>query len=136
LDTPCASVVGVRQRLGLESFSWPPGETAGFRRAASRVARPIVQKRGTTLVCAAISWRKNGTLVLYDVSSSDMEGSRCPLASREYSHDGRKGTLRSSTACSARPLCEGSFLMPALDCRLSALINFDGHEVFAGFQWP
>jgi hypothetical protein len=32
-------------------------------------------------------------------------------------------------------LCEESFPMPALDYRLSALLNFDGHEVFAGFQW-
>jgi transposase len=35
---------------------------------------------------------KNGTLVLYDVSSSYMEGSCCPLAHRGYSRDGRKGT--------------------------------------------
>jgi Transposase DDE domain len=37
---------------------------------------------------------KNGTLVLYDVSSSYMEGSSCPLAHRGYSRDGRKGTLQ------------------------------------------
>jgi transposase len=37
---------------------------------------------------------KNGTLVLYDVSSSYMEGSCCPLAHRGYSRDGRKGTPR------------------------------------------
>jgi Transposase DDE domain len=37
---------------------------------------------------------KNATLVLYDVSSSYMEGSRCPLAHRGYSRDGRKGTLQ------------------------------------------
>ena len=36
----------------------------------------------------------NGTLVLYDVSSSDMEGRCCPLAQRGYSRDGRKGTLQ------------------------------------------
>src|SRR4051795_4320617 len=36
----------------------------------------------------------NGTLVLYDVSSSYMEGRRCPLAKRGYSRDGRKGTLQ------------------------------------------
>ena len=34
------------------------------------------------------------TLVLYDVSSSYMEGRRCPLAKRGYSRDGRKGTLQ------------------------------------------
>jgi transposase len=37
---------------------------------------------------------KDGTLVLYDVSSSYMEGSCCPLAHRGYSRDGRKGTLQ------------------------------------------
>jgi len=37
---------------------------------------------------------KNGTLVLYDVSSSYMEGSHCFLAHRGYSRDGRKGTLQ------------------------------------------
>jgi transposase len=36
----------------------------------------------------------NGTLVLYDVSSSCMEGHCCPLAKRGYSRDGRKGTLQ------------------------------------------
>ena len=37
---------------------------------------------------------KNGTLVLYDVSSSYMEGTHCSLAHRGYSRDGRKGTLQ------------------------------------------
>ena len=36
----------------------------------------------------------NGTLVLYDVFSSYMEGHCCPLAKRGYSRDGRKGTLQ------------------------------------------
>ena len=37
---------------------------------------------------------RNGTLVLYDVSSSYMEGRCCPLAKRGYSRDGRQGTLQ------------------------------------------
>jgi len=37
---------------------------------------------------------RNGTLVLYDVSSSYMEGRCCPLAKRGYSRDGRRGTLQ------------------------------------------
>lgn len=37
---------------------------------------------------------KHGTLVLYDVSSSYMEGRCCPLAKPGYSRDGRKGTLQ------------------------------------------
>src|SRR3954471_5885746 len=34
---------------------------------------------------------QNGTLVLYDVSSSDLEGRCCPLAQRGYNRDGKKG---------------------------------------------
>jgi transposase len=36
----------------------------------------------------------NGMLVLYDVSSSYMEGRCCPLAKRGYSRDGKKGALQ------------------------------------------
>src|SRR5438270_9918061 len=36
----------------------------------------------------------NGTLVLYDFSSSYMEGRCCPLAKRGYSRNHRKGTLQ------------------------------------------
>ena len=35
---------------------------------------------------------RNGTLVLYDVSSSYLEGRCCPLAHRGHSRDGREGT--------------------------------------------
>jgi hypothetical protein len=37
---------------------------------------------------------RNGTLVLYDVSSSYMEGRCCPLAKRGYNRDGKKGKLQ------------------------------------------
>jgi len=37
---------------------------------------------------------KEGTLVLYDVSSSYFEGHSCPLAQLGYSRDGRRGTLQ------------------------------------------
>jgi hypothetical protein len=37
---------------------------------------------------------KDGGLVLYDLSSSYMEGANCPLAKRGYSRDGKKGTLQ------------------------------------------
>ena len=36
----------------------------------------------------------NGTLVLYDLSSSYFEGKTCPLAKLGYSRDGKKGTLQ------------------------------------------
>ena len=61
-------------------------------------------------LCAALDWLlvrqpaieailgkrhlTNGMLVLYDVSSSYMEGRCCPLAKRGYSRDGKKGTLQ------------------------------------------
>jgi transposase len=37
---------------------------------------------------------RNGTLVLYDVSSSYLEGRCCPLAQRGYSRDGKRGMLQ------------------------------------------
>ena len=37
---------------------------------------------------------QNGTLVLYDVSSSYLEGHCCPLAKRGYSRDGKRGSLQ------------------------------------------
>lgn len=37
---------------------------------------------------------KNGVLVLYDLSSSYMEGRHCALAKRGYSRDGKRGTLQ------------------------------------------
>lgn len=37
---------------------------------------------------------ENDALVLYDLSSSYMEGTHCPLAHRGYSRDGRRGTLQ------------------------------------------
>ena len=45
---------------------------------------------------------KDGTLVLYDVSSSYFEGRKCPLAQLGYSRDHRSDRRRLSTACCAR----------------------------------
>ena len=39
-------------------------------------------------------------MALFDLSSSWLEGTHCPLAARGYSRDGRKGSCRSSTGCS------------------------------------
>jgi len=48
----------------------------------------------------------NGTLVLYDLTSTYFEGHSCPLAKVGYSRDGKKGTpqivfglLTDSTGC-------------------------------------
>lgn len=53
-----------------------------------RQRQPAIE---TTLTKRHLSY---GTLVLYDVSSSYMEGRCCPLAKRGYSGDGRSGTLQ------------------------------------------
>jgi transposase len=47
---------------------------------------------------------KNGTLVLYDVSSSYLEGRKCPLAQHGYSRDHRPDRLQIvyGLLCSAR----------------------------------
>ena len=37
---------------------------------------------------------ENGSLILYDVTSTYFEGRACPLARRGYSRDGKKGTLQ------------------------------------------
>ena len=58
----------------------------------------------------------NGTLVLYDVSSSHLEGRCCPLAKRGYSRDGKKGT---------RQIIYG--LLCAPDGRPLAIEVFDGN---------
>ena len=45
---------------------------------------------------------KNGTLVLYDVSSSYLEGRCCELGQLGYNRDGKRASCRSSTACYVR----------------------------------
>lgn len=52
------------------------------------VRQDAIQKK-----LAARHLREDG-LVLYDLSSSDFEGTTCPLARRGYSRDGRPGTLQ------------------------------------------
>ena len=59
---------------------------------------------------------KNGTLILYDVSSSDLEGNHCPLAAYGYHRDGKKGK---------QPIVYG-LLCSANGCPL-AIEVFDGH---------
>ena len=52
-------------------------------------------QRQPAIECALARRHLNsGTLVVYDVSSSYMEGCCGPLAKRGYSRDGRKGTLQ------------------------------------------
>jgi hypothetical protein len=54
----------------------------------------LVQRQPAIETALARRHLSSGTLVLYDVSSSYLEGRCCPLAKRGYSRDGRKGTLQ------------------------------------------
>ena len=54
----------------------------------------LLERQPTIETALAKRHLTDGTLVLYDVSSSYMEGRCCPLAKRGYSRDGRKGTLQ------------------------------------------
>ncbi|HEV2443204.1 MAG TPA: IS1634 family transposase [Steroidobacteraceae bacterium] len=54
----------------------------------------LVERQPAIEMALARQHLKNGTLVLYDVSSSYLEGRCCPLAQRGYSRDGRHGTLQ------------------------------------------
>ena len=54
----------------------------------------LVQRQATIEQRLAKRHLENHTLVLYDLTSSYLEGSHCPLAQRGHSRDGKKGTLR------------------------------------------
>jgi hypothetical protein len=54
----------------------------------------LLPRQGRIEAALARRHLKQGTLVLYDVSSSYFEGRSCPLAARGYSRDGRRGSLQ------------------------------------------
>ena len=54
----------------------------------------LLARQGAVEAALAKRHLKSGTLVLYDLSSSYVEGRCCPLAQRGYSRDGKKGTLQ------------------------------------------
>jgi transposase len=54
----------------------------------------LFERQGSIEAGLAKRHLKGGTLVLYDVSSSYVEGRCCPLARRGYSRDGKKGKLQ------------------------------------------
>jgi len=54
----------------------------------------LLERQPTVEAALARRHLKGGTLVLYDVSSSYMEGRCCPLAKRGYNRDGKKGKLQ------------------------------------------
>jgi transposase len=54
----------------------------------------LLERQPTVEAALAKRHLKGGTLVLYDVSSSYVEGRCCPLAKRGYNRDGKKGKLQ------------------------------------------
>ena len=54
----------------------------------------LLERQGAIETALAKRHLKGGTLVLYDVSSSYVEGRCCPLAKRGYNRDGKKGKLQ------------------------------------------
>ena len=54
----------------------------------------LLARQGAIETALARRHLKGGTLVLYDVSSSYVEGRCCPLAKRGYNRDGKKGKLQ------------------------------------------
>ena len=52
------------------------------------------ERQGAIETALAKRHLKGGTLVLYDVSSSYVEGRCCPLAKRGYNRDGKKGKVQ------------------------------------------
>jgi len=51
----------------------------------------LLERQGSIETTLAKRHLKSGTLVLYDVSSSYVEGRCCPLAKRGHNRDGKKG---------------------------------------------
>ena len=54
----------------------------------------LLQRQPAIETALAKRHLSNGTLVLYDVSSSYMEGRCCPLAMHGYNRDGKRGKLQ------------------------------------------
>jgi transposase len=54
----------------------------------------LIERQGAIEGRLARRHLRDGTLVLYDLSSSYFEGRRCPLAARGYSRDRRRGSLQ------------------------------------------
>ena len=96
----------VRPRSKLSTLTWWPDTTLG--------ADLGVADASTDEIYAAMDWLEHrqdaieaelsrrhlapaanpSKMALFDLSSSRMEGSHCPLAARGYSRDGKKGTLQ------------------------------------------
>src|SRR5216684_3880644 len=94
----------VKKRTLLNLSDWPHERIAGFKALLKggtvipqdQDAIAIIRSLPHGHVDAALAKRHftSGTLVLYDVSSSYLEGRCCPLAQFGYSRDGKRGKLQ------------------------------------------
>jgi transposase len=91
---PCSKLAAARG-LGTETLSTSLGEVLGIESVdvgeLYRSMDWLVMRQAEVENELAATHLSNGSLVLYDVTSVYVEGSKCPLAQRGYNRDGKKG---------------------------------------------
>src|SRR5271165_3764840 len=101
-----AAALGTARKVGLDRVLGPDGNRCRDLILAlliGRILDPVSKLAAARALSPATASSSLGEVlglgevdddVLYDVSSSYMEGSCCPLAKRGYNRDGKKGTLQ------------------------------------------
>ena len=91
---PCSKLAAARG-LGTETLSTSLGEALGIESVdvgeLYRSMDWLVVRQAEVENALAATHLSNGVLVLYDVTSVYVEGSKCPLAQMGYNRDGKKG---------------------------------------------
>ena len=91
---PCSKLAAARG-LGPETLSTSLGEVLGIESVdvgeLYRSMDWLVSRQAEVENSLAANHLSNGSLVLYDVTSVYVEGSKCPLAQMGYNRDGKKG---------------------------------------------
>jgi transposase len=91
---PCSKLAAARG-LGTETLSTSLGEVLGIESVdvgeLYRSMDWLVIRQAEVENALAANHLSNGSLVLYDVTSVYVEGSKCPLAQMGYNRDGKKG---------------------------------------------
>jgi len=91
---PCSKLAAARA-LDTETLSTSLGEVLGIESAdVSELYRSmdwLLVRQAEVENALASNHLSNGSLVLYDVTSVYVEGSKCPLAQLGYNRDGKKG---------------------------------------------
>ena len=92
------SKLATARGIGSETASTSLGETLGVGDATEddlyAAMDWLLTRQSSIEKALAKRHLSNGTLVLYDVTSSYYEGHPCPLAKRGYNRDGKKGKLQ------------------------------------------